>query len=143
MSKGNPFTIGRDCSLVLLYNGSRLDLEKVTGFTAAQEVKQQRSDPLNGVPIEFNTPSGWRGRFMVDRATSALDDLIAAIEAAFWNAGTIGSGTIYQYVTETDGSLSTYEFSGVSLTLTDAGTFQQESIVKQTLGFFASIRTRL
>ena len=137
------YTIGRNCQLVLLWNGTRVDLSDVTGFTANQEVKHQRADPLNSTPVEFTTPSGWRGEFLVDRGNSAVDDLIAAIESAFWSSGTINSGTIYQYVTEPDGSLSTYEFVGVSLVLTSAGSYQADVIVKQKIGFFASQRVKL
>ncbi len=137
------YTIGRNCQLVLLWNGTRVDLSDVTGFTASQEVKHQRADPLNSTPVEFTTPSGWRGEFTIDRGNSAVDDLVAAIESAFWSAGTIGSGTIYQYVTEPDGSLSTYEFSGVSLVLSNAGNYQADVIVRQKIGFFASQRVKL
>ena len=140
---GNPYSIGRDCQVVLLWNGIRVDLRDVVGFQAEQQVKLQRSDPLNSVPVEFNTPAGWRGQFHIDRGSSALDDLVAAIEAAFWNAGVIGSGTIYQYLTESDGSLSTYEFIGVALTLTQSGIYKAENIVTQTVNFFASQRNRI
>jgi hypothetical protein len=139
----NPYSIGRDCQVVLLWNGIRIDLRDVTGFQANQEVKQQRSDPLNSLPVEFNTPAGWRGQFQVDRGSSALDDLIAAIEAAFWSAGVIGTGVIYQYISEPDGTTSTYEFVNVSLTLSNSGHYQAENIVKQTVSFFASQRNRL
>ena len=137
------YTIGRNCQLVLLWNGTRVDVSDVTGFNASKEVKHQRADPLNSTPVEFTTPSGWRGEFLVDRGNSAVDDLIAAIESAFWSNGTINSGTIYQYVTEPDGSLSTYEFIGVSLVLTSAGSYQADIIVKQKIGFFASQRVKL
>ena len=140
---GNPYSIGRDCQVVRLWNGIRIDLRDVIGFQAEQQVKLQRSDPLNSVPVEFNTPAGWRGQFQIDRGSSALDDLVAAIEAAFWNAGVIGSGTIYQYVTESDGSVSTYEFIGVALTLTNSGHYKAENIVTQTVSFFASQRNRI
>ena len=139
----NSYTIGRNCQVVLLWSGVRVDLRDVTGFSANQEVKHQRADPLNSTPVEFTTPSGWRGQFQVDRGNSAVDDLVASIEAAFWSSGTIGSGTIYQYVTEPDSSLSTYEFTGVSLVLSSAGNFQADVIVKQTIGFFASQRIRM
>ena len=138
-----PFTIGRNCSLVVLWNGSRVDLPNVTGFKVNQETKQQRSDPLNSTPIEFNTPSGWRGSFDVDRQDPTLDNLIAAIESAFWNAGTIANGTIYQYIAEIDGSTSTYEFTSVAIRLSNAGDFRQEQIVKQTAEFFASLRNNI
>ena len=140
---GNPYSIGRDCQVVLLWNGIRVDLRDVVGFQAEQQVKLQRSDPLNSVPVEFNTPAGWRGQFQLDRGSSALDDLVAAIEAAFWNAGVIGSGTIYQYLNEADGSVSTYEFVGVALTLTNSGHYKAENIVTQSVNFFASQRNRI
>ena len=143
MALGNPYVIGRDCTVVLLWNGSRITLRDVTGFQSQQEVSTQRADPLNSIPIEFNTPKGWRGSFALDRASSAVDDLVASIENAFWNAGTIGSGTIYQYVNEIDGSQSCYEYVGVSLTLSAAGDYQAEGIVRQTINFFASLRNKI
>ena len=124
----NPYSIGRDCQVVLLWNGVRVDIRDVTSFQATQEVRHQRSDPLNSAPVEFNTPAGWRGQFAVDRGSSALDDLISSIESNFWSAGVIGSGTIYQYITEGDGSTSTYEFVGVSLTFQNSGHYQAEKI---------------
>ena len=138
----NTYTIGRNCQVILFWAGSQVDLADVTGFAAQQEVKHQRADPLNSTPIEFTTPSGWRGQFEVDRGSSAIDDLVVSIESAFWSAGTIGSGTIYQYITEPDGSQSTYEFTGVSLVLSNAGSYQADNIVRQTIGFFASQRVK-
>ena len=138
----NTYTIGRNCQVILFWGGSRVDLADVTGFSAQQEVKHQRADPLNSTPIEFTTPSGWRGQFEVDRGSSAIDDLVVSIETAFWAAGTIGSGTIYQYITEPDGSQSTYEFTGVSLVLSNAGNYQADNIVRQTISFFASQRVK-
>nr|WP_321985333.1 hypothetical protein [uncultured Lichenicoccus sp.] len=138
-----PFTIGRNTTVVFLWNGQNIQLPNVTGFRANQETKQQRSDPLNSLPIEFNTPSGWRGQFDVDRQDATLDILIAAIEAAFWNAGTIANGTIYQYIYERDGSTSCYEFTSVAIRLSNAGDYRQEQIVKQTVEFFASQRNMI
>ncbi|MFT9299243.1 MAG: hypothetical protein ABF542_14160, partial [Gluconobacter sp.] len=95
----NPYSIGRDCRITVLWNGQRVDLRDVTSFGASQETHALRASPLNGMPVEFNVPNGWRGSFQIARASAALDNLVAAIEAAYWNAGTVGSGTIYQYVT--------------------------------------------
>jgi len=102
----------------------------------------QRATPLNGVPVEFNTPGGWRGSFTIARADATLDSLIASIESQFWNAGTIGSGTLYQYISEPDGTTSTWEFSSVSMTL-QSDRWESEGIVQQTVQFFASTRTRV
>ncbi|MDT8871929.1 hypothetical protein RAA17_14355 [Komagataeibacter rhaeticus] len=52
-------------------------------------------------------------------------------------------GSIYQYVTECDGTLSTYEFIGASLQLSDAGRYQSETLVTQTITFTARARSRV
>ncbi len=127
----------------MLNNGIRIDLRDVVGFRSNQETKQQRSDPLNGLPIEFNTPSGWRGSFDVDRANDALDRLFAANETAFWTSGIISTGTLYTYITERTGGLSTYQYIGCAFTLQNAGDFKQEAIVRQTVNFFASQRVKV
>src|SRR3954467_15304539 len=46
-------------------------------------------------------------------------------------------GTMYQYVTETDGSTSTYQYDGVIFRFSNAGTWKGDSSVKQKLEFFA------
>jgi len=138
----NPYSIGRDCRITLLWNGTRVDLRDVTRFQANQEVRQQRADPLNSTPVEFNTPNGWRGSFQIARANAALDNLVAAIESSFWNAGTINTGKIYQYVREPDGTTTTWEFSSVSFSLT-TDPWQAEGMVHQTCNFFASTRTKI
>ncbi|MCQ8279865.1 hypothetical protein NFI95_15580 [Acetobacteraceae bacterium KSS8] len=143
MAQGNPFTIGRDCQVVFLYNGGRIDLPKVTLFTSSPEYKTVRSDPLNDDPTEINTPSGHRLRIEVDRFGAVVDDLFVSIESAFWNAGTIGSGTVYAYIAEVDGSLSTYEYTKVSPKLTNGGQYQQENKVTQTIEGFASRKNKL
>ena len=138
-----PYTIGRNCQVVVLWQGTRVDLPNVTEFKSAAEYKRQRVDPLNSLPTEFSTPSGHRGSIMVDRQDDTVDSLFAAIEAAFWNAGTIGQGTIYAYLTNTDATVSTFEYTGVALELGDAGTYQQEAVVRQTINFFASQKVQL
>lgn len=138
----NPYSIGRDCRITVLWNGQRVDLRDVTSFGASQETQALRASPLNGMPVEFNVPKGWRGSFQIARASAALDNLVAAIEAAYWNAGTVGSGTIYQYVTEPDGTTSTWEYTNISIKLKNDA-WQSDQMVHQTVQFFASTRTKI
>ena len=138
-----PYTIGRNAQVVLLWQGTRIDLPNVTEFRSAAEYKRQRVDPLNSIPVEFSTPSGHRGTIMVDRKDATVEALFAAIEAAFWNAGQIGQGTLYAYITNTDGSISTFEYTGVSIELADAGSYQQEAVVRQSIAFFAAQKVQL
>ncbi|MBL7237726.1 MAG: hypothetical protein JJK57_14340 [Komagataeibacter hansenii] len=138
-----PFNIGRDCRVVLVYNGSRIDLPTVTGFQAQQRTSAISSSPLNDMPMFYDVPNGWNGHFSFQRDSSGADDLFAAIESGFWAAGTVLLGSIYQYVTECDGSLSTYEYVGASIQLSDAGHYQSEMLVMQAISFSARARNRV
>lgn len=134
------YTLGRQGSIILIWNGNRVDIQDVTDFTAHQEIQTQKVFPLNKPPVEFNTPAGWRGSFTIDRGNSALDKLFNDDELAFWNSNTISTGVLYCYIQESDGSTSKFEYSGLTLTFSNAGRFTAESIVSQTVSFFASQR---
>lgn len=139
----NPFNVGRDCKVTLLWGGLRVDMPTVTGFQAQQNTHQISSTPLNSVPKFVDIENGWRGSFNVDRNNSGLDDLVASKEAGFWDAGIINQGTIYQYIRETDGTTTTWEFSGASIRLPDAGNYRAEEKVSQRLEFSASMRRKI
>jgi hypothetical protein len=70
-----------------------------------------------------------------------VDDFIAQIEAAYLAGQSVNAGTLYQYVSEPDGSTSTYQFSGVVFKLTSAGAYRGDAPVTQQLEFYASSRT--
>lgn len=138
-----PFNVGRDCRVVLIYNGSRVDLPTVTGFQSQQQTNRLASMPLNDMPRFYDVPNGWSGGFDFQRDSSGADDLFAAIESGFWSAGTIINGNIYQYVTEVDGTVTTYEYVGAAIRLSNAGRYQSENIVTQHIDFVASIRNKI
>ena len=139
----NSFSIGRDCQLVLMGPQGRVDLTYVTGFESRQMTQSVRLDRLDGVPMGAELPKGWEGSFEVERGTSAVDDFIAVSEQTYLSQGSLPAGTVYQYVTEVDGSTSTYQFSGVVFKLVNAGTWKGDSTVKQKLEFFATQRQRI
>lgn len=140
----NTFSIGLDCQLVVIApTGQELQLSIVTGFDAKQDVKSVRVQPLNGPPQGANLPGGWNGTFHLARGSSAVDDLFSQMEQGYWAGGIVGTGEIYQYVTETNGSQSTYLFSGVTMHLSEAGSWKQDAEVAETIEFFASTRKRV
>ena len=55
----------------------------------------------------------------------------------------MGTGQIFQYITEVNGSQSVYQFNNVTMSLSDSGHWQPDSAVKQTISFFASTRKAL
>ncbi len=139
----NSFSIGRDCQLVVMGPQGRVDLTYVTGFESRQMTQSVRLDRLDGVPMGAELPKGWEGSFEVERGTSAVDDFIAVSEQTYLSQGSLPAGTVYQYVTEVDGSTSTYQFSGVVFKLVNAGIWKGDSTVKQKLEFFATQRQRI
>lgn len=137
------FSVGRDTQLVVMGSSGRIDLAHVTGFEARQVTQSVRVSRLDGTPLGAELPKGWEGSFDLERGNSAADDFIAATELAYFNGQTAATGTMYQYVTETDGSVSTYQYDGVTFKLATAGQWKGDNSVKQTLDFFASRRRRV
>lgn len=138
------FNLGRDVSLVVISPlGGTLPLSIVMSFDAKQETHAIRVRPLNGPTQAADLPDGWNGSIKLDRGSSAVDDLFSQIELGYWAGGNIATGEIYQYVSEVDGSTSTYLFGGVTMKLDDAGSWKADSTVTQSISFYASTRKRV
>jgi hypothetical protein len=100
-------------------------------------------DPLDATQMAAELPKGWEGNFDLERGSSAVDDFIASTEQAFYTSGQMPTSTLYQYVTETDGSISTYQYDGAVFKLAAAGAGRGDAAVKQKLEFFATRRIRV
>jgi hypothetical protein len=137
------FSVGVDTQLVVLGPAGRVDLTYVTGFEARQLTYSVRVDRLDGTQMGAELPKGWEGAFEIERGDSTVDDFIAAAEQQFYNGSTVPAGSMYQYVSETNGSTSTYLYDGVTFKLTSAGQWKGDSGVKQKLEFFATRRMRI
>ncbi|HEX4261016.1 MAG TPA: hypothetical protein VHY76_07930 [Acetobacteraceae bacterium] len=137
------FSLGRDCQLVVMGPFGRVDLTHVTGFESQQMTYPVRVDRLDGVQMGAELPKGWQGSFDLERGTSAADDFIAQVEDGYYTSGNLASGTLYQYVSETDGSVSTYQYSGVVFKMASSGAWKGDASVKQKLEFFGARRQRI
>src|SRR5579875_3367000 len=140
---GTNFSLGRDCQLVVMGPYGRVDLTHVTGFESRQVTHPIRLDRLDGQQLAAELPKGWEGSFDVERGSSATDDFIAQAEDAYHGSGNVPAGTLYQYVSESDGSTSTYQYDGVVFKLASAGAWRGDQAVKQKLEFFAARRKRV
>ena len=137
------FSLGRDCQLVLVGPFGRVDLTHVTGFDSRQNTHSVRVSRMDGVQMAAELPQGWEGNFELERGSSSIDDFFAQIEAA-WHAGKkLDASTLYQYVQESDGSTSTFQYDGVVFRLVAAGKWRGDDGVKQKLEFFAGRRRRI
>jgi hypothetical protein len=137
------FSIGRDTQLVVMGPNGRVDLSHVTGFESRQITNPIRVSRLDGTQLAAELPKGWEGSFDVERGTSALDDFISDIEQDYYNGTGVIPGTMYQYITEVDSSVSTYQFDGVVFKLASAGTWKGDASVKQKLEFYATRKRRI
>ena len=137
------FSVGRDTQLVVMGPLGRIDLTHVTAFESRQLTQPVRVSRIDGTQLGTDLPKGWEGSFEVERGSSALEDFIASSEQQYFNGGSASLGTMYQYVAETDGSTSTYQYDGVSFRLSSAGVWKGDSSVKQKLEFFATRRRRI
>lgn len=137
------FSIGRDTQLVIMGPNGRVDLTHVTGFESRQITNSVRISRLDGVQLGTELPKGWEGSFEVERGTSVLDDFVVSIEQNYYNGIATQPSTMYQYITELDGSVSTYQFDGVVFKLTNAGSWKGEASVRQKLDFYASRKRRI
>lgn len=146
----NTFSTGRDCQLVVIgpagpggQAGRRVDLTHVTGFESHQTTHPIRIDRMDGVHLAAELPKGWQGQFELERGSSAADDFIAGIEQAWHANGQLLGGTLYQYVTEAEGSVSTYQYEGAVFRMSSSGHWRGDQTVKQSLQFFAGRRKRI
>lgn len=133
-----PVSIGRSTRIVFRWNGQTVTLPDVVSFTSRQDTVPLRTSPLNKQPETFQVPNGWTGTVQCQRSNDNLDSLIASIEAAFWSAGTITNGALYQYITEPDGSQTTWHYTNVSIVLGEAGNWSNDAMVMQSFSFTAS-----
>ena len=137
------FSIGRDTQLVVMGPTGRVDISHVTGFESRQITAPIRVSRLDGTQLAAELPKGWEGSFEIERGTSALDDFISTIEQNYYNGADTSPGTMYQYITEVDSSVSTYQFSGVVFKLASAGAWKGDASVKQKLEFYATMKSRI
>jgi hypothetical protein len=137
------FSIGRDTQLVLIGPTGRIDLTHVTSFDSRQITQSVRVDRLDGTHLGTELPKGWEGSFELERGNSTVDDFIVAAEQQYFNGSNPPPSTMYQYVTETNGSTSTYQYDSVTFKLSNAGIWKGDSSVRQKLEFFAVRRRRI
>jgi hypothetical protein len=137
------FSVGRDTQLVVIGPSGRIDLAHVTAFDSRQVTQSVRVNRLDGNQMGMELPKGWEGSFELERGDSVVEDFIATTEQDYFNGSVSSTSAMYQYVSEVDGSVSTYQYESVVFHLSNAGQWRGDLAVKQKLDFFASRRMRM
>lgn len=137
------FSVGRDTQLVVISPSGQITLSHVTGFESRQVTQSIRVNRLDGNQLGMELPKGWEGSFDLERGDSVVEDFIANAEQSYFNGSMNATSSMYQYVSEVDGSTSTYQYDSVVFHLVNAGQWRGDTAVKQKLDFFASRRMRM
>ncbi len=136
--------LGHDVTCdITLRDGRALSLGITTDFDAKPKVHEVDSKGLDGINRYAAIPQGWNLSFSVDRANRDVDDWWAAYEASYYSGDVIQNVTVTQRIRETDGTISIWRYTGVSLHYDDAGRWKSSEYVKQTLKGSASRKIRV
>ena len=137
------FSVGRDTQLVVIAPSGTMNMAHVTAFDSRQVTQSIQVNRLDVNQLGIELPKGWEGSFELERGDSVVEDFIAATEQSFFNGSINTTSSMYQYVSEADGSTSTYQYDSVVFRLSNAGIWKGDAAVKQKLEFFASRRRRI
>lgn len=139
----NQFNTGGNVTIIYMGAFGRVEFSHVKSWESRPVIKTVKVDPLNKPPIAQMLPAGWDFTFTIERNGPAADSLQALKESAYWNGLTIPAETMYAFITEPDGSTTTFQFNTCVSHLADAGTWTQESAVQQKVTGFASTRVQI
>lgn len=138
------FNIGRDVTLDIIdpVQGP-LRFKLMTSFDGTPKYKSLESNPLDGVPRFAEIPAGHEIVFEFDRADSRADDYFCAQEENYFAGRAIPNASITETVTEVNGAISQYRYTGVALSLTKSGPWKGDSLVGQGIKGLASRKRKI
>jgi len=139
----NGFTVGRDIALTFVGPNGPLQFNLITDFRSKPEITDQKIKGLDGITRHVRFPDGWSGSLSIERQDSTIDDYFAQLEANYYAGLNEQSMTITETITEVNGSVSQYQYTGVLLKLDDAGDYSGDKTVKQSVSFVAQRRFKV
>lgn len=139
----NGFSVGKDVSLTVLNPNGNLTMVGLTSFTNKPVFTSIKSKRLDGKTYFGNIPDGWSGSFKVDRLDPSVDIFFAAAEAGYFAGQNNPAGTIQEVISEADGTTTTWRYDGVVLKLDDAGTWEGDKRVEQTIMYDATTKVKV
>lgn len=139
----NGFTVGKDVYLDIVTQIGAARFNIRTSFQSKQNVDKRKSKGMDGTTRHIFLPDGWEGSFKFDRNGPSIDDFFAQREAQYYAGQPILSATITETISEQDGTISQFMYTGVEMAYDDAGEKKGDDITKQTISFMASKRLSL
>jgi|ERR1700729_7620 len=139
----NNFSVGKDVTINLVgYDGTIQSFPLQLSFDAKQETKDISIHAMNGTPYFLDLPAGWTGSFSYDRQGPLIDAYFARLEAAYYNGTPIQACSITETIQEPSGAISQFQYTGVVMKLSDAGSWKGDSQVTVKVDWKASFRVQ-
>jgi hypothetical protein len=139
----NSFSVGKDLTFTLVGPNGNITLNGLTDYTTKPMFTKLKHKGLDGNVQHAAIPDGWEITIKLDRQDPVLDQFFASQEAAYFAGTNVSNGTISENIQEVNGSVSKFQYTNVSLTLEDAGTYKGDAFVPITLMGSASRRQQL
>lgn len=140
----NNMSIGKDVSVVIITSTGSLNIPAaaITKFSAKPITENEVRIGMDGITRALVVPTAYKGTFEVDRMNSSIEDWWASVEAAYFSGQNIPSGTITETISNPDGSIGQYRYTGVMFDMEDLGDREPTKVIKQKLNFVASRRVK-
>lgn len=138
MSGTNQFNIGRDTQLTIIGSSGPMTFNIITEFDSKPKYKNLESDAIDGTQRFRDLPMGHGGSFKLDRADSSVTDYFVQQEANFFSGLNPDQVVITQTIAEASGVVTQYQYTGVMLSLEDAGSWKGLDKITQQINWRAS-----
>lgn len=141
----NGFSVGKDVTLDIIHplTGGLLTIGNIVSFESRQMTVDRNSHGIDGVNRFLEIPSGWEGSFMLDRENVNFDLFVSILEAAYYQGVATPPATITETITETDGTITQFVYTGAMVKFPELGRWRGDDKVEQRMDFRASKRNQL
>ena len=141
----NGLNVGVDFSFGLFdaNTSSTLNLGDVQSVKETAQKHDISSRPYNAIPKFAIVPDGYSGSMTVVRTGSQMEKLQIQLSNNFNNGVAILPGYLTKIVTDPDGSVSKFQYTGVAFFMNDIGDVSREKTVTQTIEWKAGDKQQL
>lgn len=140
----NGYSIGRDKTVVIILpDGSPLDLGKITGFTANRKDNIETLHHINDTSDHIRHVGEWSGSVSISRRNNKIDAYFGNIEANYYANIDEKACSIQETIQEANGSVSQWAYTKVILEYSDSGNWDAQKSVNIKINFHASTRVQV
>ena len=139
----NNYSVGRDISFTLSTPNGPLTLSGVTSYSVKKKNTMLTSKRITGRLHHGVIPDGWELTIQLDRKDSTVDRYFAARDADYYNGVNVQSGTIYETITESDGTNTQFRYTEVVLQFDGAGDWKGDAYIPITIMAMATERLQV